>query len=64
MNTQLAHSLAEAVSALSLEDFQAFQVALLNHRVKKRRGSLGKKSVNVCPDTMELSKAAGFDHES
>jgi uncharacterized protein (DUF433 family) len=41
MNTQLANSLAEAVSALSLEDFQAFQAALLEHMVKKRPGVAG-----------------------
>lgn len=41
MNTQLANSLAEAVSALSLEDFQAFQVALLDHMVKKTVGVAG-----------------------
>ena len=29
MNTQLANSLAAVVSALSLEDFQGFQAALL-----------------------------------
>lgn len=41
MNTQLANSLAEAVSALSLEDFQVFQAALLNHIVKKTPGVAG-----------------------
>lgn len=41
MNTQLANSLAEAVSALSLEDFQAFQAALLEHLVKKTPGVAG-----------------------
>lgn len=41
MNTQLANSLAEAVSALSLEDFQAFQDALLGHMVKKTPGVAG-----------------------
>lgn len=41
MNTQLANSLAEAVSALSLEDFQAFQSALLGHMVKKTPGLAG-----------------------
>jgi uncharacterized protein (DUF433 family) len=41
MNTQLANSLAEAVSALSLEDFQAFQSALLGHMVKKTPGVAG-----------------------
>jgi len=41
MNTQLANSLAEAVSALSLEDFQAFQAALLDHMVKKTPGVAG-----------------------
>jgi uncharacterized protein (DUF433 family) len=41
MNTQLANSLAEAVSALSLEDFQAFQAALLGHMVKKTPGVAG-----------------------
>jgi hypothetical protein len=41
MNTQLANSLAEAVSALSLEDFQAFQTALLSHMVKKTPGVAG-----------------------
>lgn len=40
-NTQLAHSLAEAVSALSLEDFQAFQSALLEQMVKKTQGVAG-----------------------
>ena len=41
MNTQLANSLAEAVSALSLEDFQAFQAALLEHMVRKTSGVAG-----------------------
>jgi|GEM_PF-442158 uncharacterized protein (DUF433 family) len=41
MNTQLANSLAEAVSALSLEDFQAFQAALLSHMTKKTPGVAG-----------------------
>lgn len=41
MNTQLANSLAEAVSALSLEDFQVFQTALLSHIVKKTPGVAG-----------------------
>lgn len=41
MNTQLANSLAEAVSALSLEDFQGFQAALLEHMVKKTPGVAG-----------------------
>ncbi|MEB3290443.1 MAG: DUF433 domain-containing protein [Leptolyngbya sp.] len=41
MNTQLATSLAEAVSALSLEDFQAFQIALLGHMVQKTPGVAG-----------------------
>lgn len=41
MNTQLANSLAEAVSALSLEDFRAFQDALLGHMVKKTPGVAG-----------------------
>lgn len=41
MNTQLANSLAEAVSALSLEDFQGFQAALLKHMVKKTPGVAG-----------------------
>ncbi|MEO0987902.1 MAG: DUF433 domain-containing protein [Cyanobacteria bacterium J06639_14] len=41
MNTQLANSLAEAVSALSLEDFQAFQNALVGHMVKKAPGVAG-----------------------
>lgn len=41
MNTQLAHSLAEAVSALPLEDFQAFQAALLDHMVRKTPGVAG-----------------------
>lgn len=41
MNTQLAHSLAAAVSALSLEDFQGFQVALLEQMVKKTSGVAG-----------------------
>jgi uncharacterized protein (DUF433 family) len=41
MNTQLATSLAEAVSALSLEDFQAFQTALLGHMVQKTPGVAG-----------------------
>lgn len=41
MNTQLANSLAEAVSALPLEDFQAFQVALLDHMVQKTPGVAG-----------------------
>jgi uncharacterized protein (DUF433 family) len=36
-----ANSLAEAVSALSLEDFQVFQTALLNHIVKKTPGVAG-----------------------
>ena len=40
-NTQLTNSLAEAVSALSLEDFQAFQTALLEHMVKKTPGVAG-----------------------
>lgn len=41
MNPQLANSLAEAVSALSLEDSQAFQAALLSHIVKKTPGVAG-----------------------
>jgi hypothetical protein len=41
MNTQLANSLAAAVSALSLEDFQGFQAALLEHMVKKTPGVAG-----------------------
>jgi uncharacterized protein (DUF433 family) len=41
MNTQLANSLAEAVSALSLEDFQTFQAALLGHMVQKTPGVAG-----------------------
>jgi uncharacterized protein (DUF433 family) len=41
MNTQLANSLAEAVSALPLEDFQAFQVALLDRIVQKTPGVAG-----------------------
>ncbi|GAB4217319.1 MAG: hypothetical protein OHK0012_21480 [Synechococcales cyanobacterium] len=41
MNTQLANSLAEAVSALSLEEFRGFQVALLGHMVKKTPGVAG-----------------------
>ena len=41
MNTQLANSLAEAVTALSLEDFQAFQAALLAQMVKKTPGGAG-----------------------
>ena len=45
MNSQLATSLAEAVSALSLEDFQGFQTALLEHMVKKRRVWLGRMPV-------------------
>ncbi|MEM9976722.1 MAG: hypothetical protein AAF808_03750 [Cyanobacteria bacterium P01_D01_bin.2] len=45
MNIQLANSLAEAVSALSLEDFQVFQAALLEHMVEKRRVWLGAMPV-------------------
>jgi uncharacterized protein (DUF433 family) len=41
MNTQLANSLAEAVSALPLEDFQAFQAALLSYMIKKTLGVAG-----------------------
>lgn len=41
MNTQLANSLAAAVSALSLEDFQGFQAALLEQMVKKTPGVAG-----------------------
>ena len=41
MNPQLATSLAEAVSALSIEDFQAFQIALLGHMVQKTPGVAG-----------------------
>jgi len=41
MNTQLANSLAEAVSALSLEDFQAFQAALLDQMVNQTPGVAG-----------------------
>jgi uncharacterized protein (DUF433 family) len=41
MNTQLANSLAEAVSALPLEDFQAFQAALLEHMVNQTPGVAG-----------------------
>lgn len=41
MNTQWANSLAESVTALSLEDFQAFQAALLAQMVKKTPGVAG-----------------------
>ena len=41
MNTQLANSLAGAVSALSGEEFQRFQVALLEHMVRKTPGVAG-----------------------
>ncbi|WP_008318613.1 DUF433 domain-containing protein [Leptolyngbya sp. PCC 6406] len=41
MNPQLATSLAEAVSALSIEDFQAFQADLLGHMVQKTPGVAG-----------------------
>lgn len=41
MNPQLATSLAEAVSALSFEDFAAFQDALIANLVKKTPGVAG-----------------------
>lgn len=41
MNTQLAVSLASAVSALSCEDFQLFQEILLGNMVKKTSGLAG-----------------------
>lgn len=41
MNTQLVNSLAEVVTASSLEDFEGFQTALLEYMAKKTPGVAG-----------------------